>query len=123
MDKVIEQHSEKIRGALSCFDRVLSWSDATAMGGWGGGWYCNGMRTTMDGGGRVVVPRALRQQLGLQPGMDLDITDLDGALLLSPAPVPMKLVRRGKGLVAEAATPLPKLTAAKIRAAIEASRR
>lgn len=81
------------------------------------------MKTTIDGGGRVVVPKPLRDLLGLRPGMDLEITDVDGVLLLSPAQVAKRLARRAKGLVVEAAEPLPALTADRVRAALEASRR
>lgn len=81
------------------------------------------MNTTIDGAGRVVVPKALRETLGLVPGTALEIREQDGALLLQPAPVPMRLVRRGRGLVALPAEPLPKLTARQVRETLEASRR
>jgi AbrB family looped-hinge helix DNA binding protein len=81
------------------------------------------MRTSIDGAGRVVVPKALRDALDLRPGTPLEIEQEDGRLVLAPQPVPMRLVRRGKGLVAVTETPLPRLTAARVRSALEAGRR
>jgi AbrB family looped-hinge helix DNA binding protein len=40
-------------------------------------WYTNGMRATIDQAGRVVIPKALRDQVGLTPG-DVEIV-VDGA--------------------------------------------
>ena len=81
------------------------------------------MRTTIDAAGRVVVPRALRDALGLSAGTVLEIRERDGALVLEPAPVPMRLVRRGKGLVAEPTETLPPLTSELVREALETGRR
>jgi AbrB family looped-hinge helix DNA binding protein len=38
------------------------------------------MRTTIDVAGRVVVPKALRDQLGFTPGTELDVQAVDGRL-------------------------------------------
>ena len=37
----------------------------------------NGMRTTIDGGGRIVVPKKVRDYLGLVAGSEVEI-ELDG---------------------------------------------
>lgn len=42
-------------------------------------WYRYGMRATIDKAGRLVIPRALRDQLGLRPG-EVELT-ADGAAL------------------------------------------
>lgn len=42
-------------------------------------WYINGMRATIDKAGRLVVPKALRDRLGLHSG-EVEIT-ADGASL------------------------------------------
>jgi AbrB family looped-hinge helix DNA binding protein len=83
----------------------------------------NAMQTSIDRAGRVVVPKALREALDLRPGMHLEISQDDGRLILEPRPVPMRLVRRGRGLVAVPGKPLPRLTAARVRATLEAGRR
>ena len=81
------------------------------------------MRATIDAAGRVVVPKALREQLRLEAGTALDIRVRDGVLEIEPAVAPMRLVRRGKGLVATADEPLPPIGAEDVRAVIEALRR
>lgn len=81
------------------------------------------MRTAIDAAGRVIVPKALRDELGLSPGVPLEIRSLDGSLLIEPIPTPVTLTRRGKRLVAKPSVRLPKLTREEVRAALEGSRR
>jgi AbrB family looped-hinge helix DNA binding protein len=38
------------------------------------------MRTTIDGAGRLVVPKPLRDELGLAPGTEVEIEATDGRL-------------------------------------------
>jgi len=40
-------------------------------------WYCDGIRTTIDKAGRVVIPQPLRERVGITPG-EVEIT-VDGA--------------------------------------------
>ncbi|MGQ0624903.1 MAG: AbrB/MazE/SpoVT family DNA-binding domain-containing protein [Sporichthyaceae bacterium] len=42
------------------------------------------METTMDSGGRIVVPKALRDALGLVPGSTVDISRYGAGLHLVP---------------------------------------
>lgn len=58
------------------------------------------MRTTIDRAGRIVVPKALRQAAGLKPGTELDVRVVDGRVEIQPAPLDVKLERRGTLLVA-----------------------
>ena len=81
------------------------------------------MKTAIDSAGRVIVPKALRDELGLAPGRELEILARDGVLVIEPLPTPVSLVRRGKKLVARPSTQLPKLTQVAVRAALEGSRR
>lgn len=69
------------------------------------------MKTTMDGAGRIVIPKRLRDAAGLQPGMPLDVRCRDGEIVIEPAEVPMHLEQRGRFLVAVADGPMPVLTA------------
>jgi len=81
------------------------------------------MKTTIDAAGRIVVPKALRQALGLKPGQPMEIRAGDGRLEIEIAPTPMTLKKRGKGVVAVPADALPPLTAEQVRETLERVRR
>jgi len=81
------------------------------------------MKTTIDAAGRIVVPKSLRQVLGLMPGQCLEIWAGDGRLEIAIAPTPMLLKKRGNGLVAVPDTELPALTADQVRETLERIRR
>jgi AbrB family looped-hinge helix DNA binding protein len=61
-------------------------------------WYIYGMRTTIDRAGRIVIPKALRDRAGLQPGTELDVRLLDGLLEISVSAAPGRLVHE-KGVL------------------------
>jgi AbrB family looped-hinge helix DNA binding protein len=81
------------------------------------------MKTAIDKAGRIVVPKALRDELGLEGGTRLEIRLRDGRLEIEPVATEMKLVRRGKRLVAITDEPLPSLDADDVRAVLESQRR
>lgn len=81
------------------------------------------MRTTIDGAGRVVVPKALRDRLGLSGGRVLEIRELDGRIEIEPVPTPMSLEEREGVLVAVPDEELPPLTDEIVRATLERTRR
>jgi AbrB family looped-hinge helix DNA binding protein len=81
------------------------------------------METTIDSAGRIVVPKAIRDALGLFSGQKLDIRAGDGKLEIEFAATPMVLQTRGKGVVAVPAKKLPRLTADEVREALERVRR
>lgn len=81
------------------------------------------MRTTIDAAGRIVVPKSLRDALGLTPGQDLDVEVTDGRLEIQVPPTPMRLEPRGDVMVAVPKEPLPELTAEDVRATLEQTRR
>ena len=76
------------------------------------------MQTTIDGAGRIVIPKALREQAGLRVGVPLEITLVNGVVEILPAVVATRIVDRGglSVLVPEAAEPV---TAAAVRAVLE----
>jgi AbrB family looped-hinge helix DNA binding protein len=59
------------------------------------------MRTTIDGAGRVVIPKGLRDAAGLRPGTELEISERDGRIHMEAASPPMRLVERDGFLAAE----------------------
>jgi len=81
------------------------------------------MKVTIDAAGRIVVPKPLRQALGLKPGQPLEIRAGDGHLQIETAPTPMRLKKRGKGMVAVPDAELPTLTADQVRETLERVRR
>jgi AbrB family looped-hinge helix DNA binding protein len=81
------------------------------------------MTSAIDSAGRIVIPKALRERLGLEPGRVVDIRERDGRIEIEPAPTPMTLVRRRGGPVAVPESPLPPLTDEIVRATIEGTRR
>ncbi len=81
------------------------------------------MKTRLDAAGRLVVPKALRQALGLKPGQVLDVRAGDGRLEVEITPTRMVLKRRGKGVVAVPQAKLPVLSADQVRDTLERVRR
>jgi AbrB family looped-hinge helix DNA binding protein len=81
------------------------------------------MKATIDGAGRIVVPKPLRQALGLKAGQSLEIRAGDGRLEIEVAPTPMRLKKRGKGVVAVPDADVPELTAQQVRETLERVRR
>lgn len=70
-----------------------------------------------------MVPKVLRERLGLIGGRAVDIRERGGCLEIEPAPTPMKLVRRRGGSVAVPARKLPPLTDEIVRDTLEQLRR
>ena len=81
------------------------------------------MKATIDSAGRIVVPKSLRQALGLVAGQPLEIRAGDGRLEIEIAPTPVQLKKRGKGVVAVPGAKLPVLTAEQVRDTLERIRR
>jgi AbrB family looped-hinge helix DNA binding protein len=81
------------------------------------------MRTTIDVAGRIVVPKALREELGLTSGQELEVSARDGRLELEPPPLPMHLERRGEVVVAVPDATVVPLTTTLVRETLERTRR
>ena len=81
------------------------------------------MKSSMDAAGRILVPKAVRDALGLKLGQSLEIRAVDGRLEVEIASTPMQLKKRGKGLVSVPGTKLPSLTAEQVRDTLERLRR
>jgi AbrB family looped-hinge helix DNA binding protein len=81
------------------------------------------MQTTIDSAGRIVVPKALRDELGLVGGERLEIRAHDGTLEVDVIPVAMHLEERDGVPSAVPHGPLPTLTARQVREVLERVRR
>lgn len=57
------------------------------------------MTLRMDKAGRVILPKPLRDRLGLQEGSNLEIVELPDGVVLKPAERRPSLVRKGRFLV------------------------
>jgi AbrB family looped-hinge helix DNA binding protein len=58
------------------------------------------MTTTMDAAGRLVIPREIRREASLEPGVPLEVRWRDGVIEIEPQPLAVTLERRGRFLVA-----------------------
>jgi AbrB family looped-hinge helix DNA binding protein len=81
------------------------------------------MRTTIDAAGRLVIPKRIRDRLGLRGNEEVEITERDGRIEIEPAPSDVDLIHEGSILVAQPAQPLPPLTDAIVRETLDHVRR
>ena len=81
------------------------------------------MKSAIDSAGRIVIPKPLRDRLGLERGRVVEIREHEGKLEIEPANTPMALAKRGRGRVAVPAEELPALTDELVRATLERTRR
>lgn len=81
------------------------------------------MKSAIDSAGRVVIPKPLRERLGLERGRVVEIREREGRIEIEPASTPMSLVRRTGGRVAVPEETLPPLTDDIVRTTIERTRR
>jgi AbrB family looped-hinge helix DNA binding protein len=81
------------------------------------------MRSTIDGGGRVVIPKEFRDALGLVAGQSVDVAIVDGGISIDVTGVGMHLAVADTVPVAVADQEMPTLTADEVRATLERVRR
>jgi len=81
------------------------------------------MRTTIDKAGRIVVPKAMRDELGLQGGEEVEIALVDTRIEIEPVTSHIRLERRDGRLVAVSDREMPVLTAEQVREVLERLRR
>lgn len=67
----------------------------------------NAMQTTIDSAGRLIIPKEIRKEAGLKPGMALEVTLHDGRIEIAPAPQRVRLVKKGRLLVAQPEAEVP----------------
>jgi AbrB family looped-hinge helix DNA binding protein len=83
------------------------------------------MKTTIDAAGRLVIPKAIRKQAGLEPGSQVVVEWKDGHIEIEPALPRVVLVQQGHALVAtfpDTTEKLPEDIVERIREEIDAER-
>jgi AbrB family looped-hinge helix DNA binding protein len=65
----------------------------------------------MDRAGRLVIPKEIRREAKLAPGVPLEVKWREGRIEIEPAPASVRLQRRGRLLVAVPRKKMPPLTA------------
>jgi AbrB family looped-hinge helix DNA binding protein len=80
------------------------------------------MRSAIDSGGRVVIPKAIRDRLGLGPGTVVDVAEHEGHIEMAPVEAPVELVEVNGALVARSTEKLPTLTNDIVRETLENTR-
>jgi AbrB family looped-hinge helix DNA binding protein len=81
------------------------------------------MRTTVDGAGRIVIPKPVREQAGLRAGSEVDVEFRDGRIEIEPTTTDMRLIDDEAGAIIEAAAEMPLLTTEQVRDVLERVRR
>jgi AbrB family looped-hinge helix DNA binding protein len=81
------------------------------------------MKTTIDATGRLLVPKALRDALGVRPGQELEVQLKDGRLEIEVRSTRMRLRGKGRSAAAVPLKKLPPLTSEQVRETLERIRR
>lgn len=81
------------------------------------------MRATIDAAGRVVIPKSLREAIGLGDGGEIEIQLVDGALLVAPPTVRKRIEERDGRATIVAEQELPPLPDQVVRDVLDALRR
>jgi AbrB family looped-hinge helix DNA binding protein len=81
------------------------------------------MKTTIDRAGRLVVPKKIREEAGVTPGSEVTIRVADGRIEIEPAPLEVRLVKRGRLTVAVPRKRVSPLTDETVRRTLDRLRR
>jgi len=81
------------------------------------------VKATIDRVGRVVVPKPIRDKLGLRGGEPLEVEERDGVIELRPAAMEARVVETPQGPVAEPLGSTTPLSDELVREVLEQVRR
>jgi AbrB family looped-hinge helix DNA binding protein len=81
------------------------------------------MRVAIDKVGRIVIPKPMRDDLGIEGPTELELTAVDGKLELTVPYIKAHLEERNGFTVIVPDEPVPPMTTEMVREAIERSRR
>jgi AbrB family looped-hinge helix DNA binding protein len=70
---------------------------------------------TIDRVGRVVIPKEIREEAGIEPGMPLEVRCREGRIEIEPRRRPVRIVKKGRLQVAESVEPGEPLTRETVR--------
>jgi AbrB family looped-hinge helix DNA binding protein len=74
------------------------------------------IRTAIDSSGRLVIPKPIREELGIVAGTPLRLSVRDGRLEIEPVYAEIRTVERDGLRVAELVEPMPPLSEEDVRA-------
>jgi len=57
--------------------------------------------TTVDSKGRIVLPKDVRERLGVTPGTEVDVREEDGKAIVEPEDDPEQIIERMEQLINE----------------------
>lgn len=77
------------------------------------------VRTTIDSAGRVVIPKPIRDRLGLSGHAEVEIEEHDGVVEVRPSPNDVRIVETPEGPVAASSPPATALTDDMVRETLE----
>lgn len=80
------------------------------------------MKARIDKAGRLVLPKPIRDELGLAAGQEIDVRIDGGKAIIEPSVVSWHVERRGRLSVLVPDGPVPQLTDADVREALERAR-
>lgn len=81
------------------------------------------MRTTIDGAGRIVIPKSIRDAMRLGTGGTVDIVFTDGKIEIEAAPIEVDIVDQSGTPRATARGEVPPLSDDAVRETLESTRR
>lgn len=83
----------------------------------------DGMRSTIDHAGRVVIPKSIRDVVGLSAGGAVEIVESNGTVRIEPLPATAEIVETADGPILHAGSLESGLTAQAVRTVLESDRR
>jgi AbrB family looped-hinge helix DNA binding protein len=81
------------------------------------------MRVAIDGVGRIVIPKSMREELGITGPTELELTERDGALELTVPYIKVHLEERDGHTVIVPDEPVPPITTELVREVLERVRK
>jgi AbrB family looped-hinge helix DNA binding protein len=86
-------------------------------------WYLHGMKVAIDNAGRMVIPKAFRDELGITGATEVELNAADGRVEMTVPDVPARVELRDGVPVIVTDEPMAPLTVEAARAAIDRVRR